>query len=252
MNHQRTLAGRTAFTLIELLVVIGIIGVLVSLALPVLTRVQAKGYETKTLSNMRQMGIALMSYANDNNYQLPGRAASADGTTDKKWPVLLQPYIQDLTIYGSPVPDVKGVSYKVTNPQDYVRNDTNFTTYIYNGGNDSDPNLAAGTPAAAISYPRLNVISQPSQTILLGIPQPMRNNFYMDFTEKNNSTILNKTAFADGTPYVFADGSARTLAVMTAAQAAQPNASNKAEPISSGTYTDWLWLFDKSRTEIIQ
>ncbi len=251
MHFRRTFPARTAFTLIELLVVITIVGILVAIALPILNRVQQKGYETKTLSNMRQMGVALLSYANDNSSQIPGRVASTDGTPANKWPLVLQPYIQDLTIYGSPIPDVKGVSYKITNPQDYLSNSTNNTTYIYNGGNDS--NTSSGSlGSAAITYPRLNVIGQPSQTILLGVPLPKANNFYMDFTEQNNSMILNKTAFLDGTPYIFADGSARTLTVMTAAQAAQPNASNTKEPISSGVYTDWLWLFDKTRTDIIQ
>ena len=91
----------------------------------------------------------------------------------------------------------------------------------------------------------MNIIQYPSQTILLGVPLPQANNFYMDFTEQNNSQILNKTAFGDGTPYVFADGSARNLTV-------DPKADNKAQPVSSGTYTDWLWLFDKNRTDIIQ
>ena len=99
-----------------------------------------------------------------------------------------------------------------------------------------------------MSYPRLNVISLPSQTILLGIPLPQANNFYMDFTEGNNSAILNKTAFIDGTPYVFADGSSRILTVDPKGTAA----TNTAAPISSGTYTDWLWLFDKSQTSIIK
>ena len=106
-----------AFTLIELLVVITIIAVLASLLLPLLGRIQAKSYETKTLSNMRAMGVALLAYAGDNQYQLPGRvAANSDGTTPPKWPTVLQPYAGDLTVYGSPIPDAGGKPYKVPNP----------------------------------------------------------------------------------------------------------------------------------------
>ncbi len=243
MHPRRTPPAQTAFTLIELLVVITIVGILVAIALPIIGRVQQKGYETKTLSNMRQMGVALMTYANDNSYQLPGRDPTGD-----KWTVVLRPYVQDLNVYGSPIPDVKGVSYKVTDPTLYVSPNVNYSSYIYNGGNEA---AQAGATNPTVTFPRLNVIGQPSQTILLGVPLPQKNNWYMDFNNGDNDTVLNLKAFPDGTPYVFADGSARTLTAMTATQVGQSSASNKAEPVGSGTYTDWLWLFDKSRTDII-
>ncbi len=241
MLSRRHPSGQIAFTLIELLVVITIVAVLATLVLPMLGRIQVRGYETKTMSNMRVMGVALLTYAGDNSYQLPGRVAAVPGSPeeDVRWPVLLKPYIQDLTIYCSPIPDANGKSYKVTDQTLYTSNKTNYTSYIYNGGNDQ-----ATDASGNITYPRLNVIGQPSQTILLGVPLPQANNFYMDFTEGNNSQILNKTAFGDGTPYVFADGSSRTLAVVA-------KEINTAEPKSSGAYTDWLWLFDKSQTSII-
>ena len=145
MYQARTSLGRTAFTLIELLAVISVIAILAILAFPIYTRIQAKGAETKTLSNMRQMGVALMAFAGDNSYQLPGRVAAVNGVTPPKWPLVLQPYVQDLTVYGAPIPDINGKSYKVSNPpmpypQNYLNNDTNYTCYIYNGGNDSAAN----------------------------------------------------------------------------------------------------------------
>ncbi|HOY57508.1 MAG TPA: type II secretion system protein [Verrucomicrobiota bacterium] len=60
-----------AFTLIELLVVIAIIGVLASLLLPTLGKAQEAGRLTACLGNLRQIGIALQLYTQDNNNRLP-------------------------------------------------------------------------------------------------------------------------------------------------------------------------------------
>ncbi len=224
------------------MVVVVILSVLAALALPLYGRIQAKGYETQTLSNMRQMGIALLSYAGDNSYMLPNRVQTpADGGEEPdKWPRLLQPYIQNLKIYGSPIPDVGGKSYKVTDPRVFLDNKVNNTSYIYNGGNDVQT-FGSGTQA----FPRLNSLTEASQVALLGVPLPHANNFYMDFAEKNNDKVLNKQAFADGTPYIFCDGSMRTLRVVD-------KVANDQMPPDSATYTDWLWLFDKSRTDLIK
>jgi prepilin-type N-terminal cleavage/methylation domain-containing protein len=55
-----------AFSLVELLVVIGIVTILLSLLLPVIQRARAMADVTACASNMRQMGIALQIYLNDN------------------------------------------------------------------------------------------------------------------------------------------------------------------------------------------
>jgi len=67
-----------AFTLIELLVVIAIIAILASIALPVFSSVQTRGFQTKDLSNAKQIGLACKLYAADHDGLYPdkdGRAA---------------------------------------------------------------------------------------------------------------------------------------------------------------------------------
>ncbi len=63
--------GPRAFTLIELLVVIAIIAVLAALLLPALSRTKESGKGAACISNLRQIGIALQVYVQENNNRLP-------------------------------------------------------------------------------------------------------------------------------------------------------------------------------------
>ncbi|HLH55752.1 MAG TPA: prepilin-type N-terminal cleavage/methylation domain-containing protein [Verrucomicrobiae bacterium] len=62
---------REAFTLIELLVVIGVIAILAALLLPSLAMGKQKARKTACLSNLRQVGLAIVLYANDNGGSIP-------------------------------------------------------------------------------------------------------------------------------------------------------------------------------------
>jgi prepilin-type N-terminal cleavage/methylation domain-containing protein len=86
-----------AFTLVELLVVVGIIGVLVALLLPALSKARASGQTALCLGNLRQIMNAFQLYENDNKQRLPDPTAS-----QQSWESLLQTYLQSREPFHCP------------------------------------------------------------------------------------------------------------------------------------------------------
>ncbi len=98
---------KRGFTLVEVFVVVVIIGILSAALFPVFARSREKARQTSCLSNIKQLGLAMIMYAQDYDDTLP----RADG-----WKAALEPYAKDERIFLCPGHEEDGLLWDKVTP----------------------------------------------------------------------------------------------------------------------------------------
>ena len=186
MLHPSSLfrVRRNAFTLIELLVVIAIIAILAAILFPVFAQAREKARQTACLSNLKQIGTAVMMYAQDYDETLPftsyantfafnesyanftsgapGTAAAVGGTSN--FFGSLQSYLKNTGVFICPSSDENNPP--VAGPQaQYGCSALSCTSYYGNGAVLNAFNNISGRPDPKFKATGLADIKSPSNIV---------------------------------------------------------------------------------------
>lgn len=116
---------KKGFTLIELLVVIAIIAILAAILFPVFAQAKMAAKKTASLSNQKQIGVAIQIYMNDSDdvysqaYYYNNDNNSTNGYT--QWSGTLQPYVKNLNIFVDPGDKLGGLA-----PTNFIGNNLGY------------------------------------------------------------------------------------------------------------------------------
>ena len=203
-----------------------VVALLAAIAIPATSKISEYTSRTKSISNLRQIGVAAHLYAADHNQQLPGQPSptgtfTGPGSSGDQWPALFCAYLtpSDPTVFVDPgdpgTSRLPGASI--------LSNAANNTAFVYNG---FDELAADNHPPPAVS---LTNLPTPADTVLLAQKTRGATAFFVSPLFQPIaalSSLLNPAAYDGGSHYLFVDGSVRF--------------------IKETDYSNSFWLVDKS------
>jgi prepilin-type N-terminal cleavage/methylation domain-containing protein/prepilin-type processing-associated H-X9-DG protein len=151
---------RKGFTLIELLVVIAIIAILAAILFPVFAKAREKARQSSCLSNVKQIGIAVLSYVQDNDEMMPSTWFGPTAYPGAyQWPQACAPYIKNWQIFLCP--SDTGRTMVANNGAPGSTLSFSFSVAYYSGSG------VAGVSANGPNGKALSSLQDPSGTIIM-------------------------------------------------------------------------------------
>jgi prepilin-type N-terminal cleavage/methylation domain-containing protein/prepilin-type processing-associated H-X9-DG protein len=147
---------RKGFTLIELLVVIAIIAILAAILFPVFAKAREKARQASCTSNVKQLMLAILMYAQDYDERLPPNWNVGAGGASDTWSDLIMPYIKNDQIFVCPS---AAAQQRIAHTND---NEGGYSV------NNSDYDSLSVCPFLDSGSYSLAKIPQPAGTIALG------------------------------------------------------------------------------------
>jgi prepilin-type N-terminal cleavage/methylation domain-containing protein/prepilin-type processing-associated H-X9-DG protein len=207
---------RRGFTLIELLVVIAIIAILAAILFPVFARAREKARQSSCSSNLKQIGIGAMMYAQDYDEMMVHYSLPVTGG----WTNALAPYIKNTQLYTCPSLNTQAVGYGynyyylgnggTSTAMASVQSVAETVAFADGGKDDSDAN---------VSYQHINPPAQPTYA-WVSRPNPRHN---------------------DGCNIAFVDGHVKWMKRDRPFYPAYPWAGNSNWTAGSAGYENAMW-----------
>lgn len=196
-------ASKKGFTLIELLVVIAIIAILAAMLLPALSKAREKARQSVCMSNLRQIGLAMTMYVQDNDGYFPrvhiGTYSGPGGypTQSELPPGFTQEWWEYLKPYSSNSSNFQKYMYCPSDP--IVKTNPSIESYIFNGM------FAFGKKLSRVKKPSEKIIiseraDEGDALIHQGYPA------WFDASVVNWHNLINHDRHNGGANYLFVDG----------------------------------------------